>query len=109
MRRGLPSSAYARRASRVPSPGSSSPCRALRSRPARHLLLSDGQSLTRCPRSSADRGGAVAGAVLGSLETGVVVVVAEVRDIIRADPETAARAGWSRPNSPPTRSEDQIA
>jgi hypothetical protein len=34
------------------------------------------------------RGGAVAGAVLGSLETGVVVVVAEVPDIIRADPET---------------------
>ena len=32
--------------------------------------------------------------MLWSLEAGVVVVVAQVPEIVRADPETAARADW---------------
>ena len=39
-------------------------------------------------------GGAVAGAMLGPLDAGVVVVVAEIPQVVRADPETATRAGW---------------
>jgi len=32
--------------------------------------------------------------MLGPLDAGVVVVVAEIPQVVRADPETATRAGW---------------
>jgi hypothetical protein len=32
------------------------------------------------------RGGAIAGAVLGPLDAGVVVIVSEIPEIVRADP-----------------------